>query len=255
MRLLLLFTLLGIFACFAPSAHAQRDNAPGEQVIIDYADGSLFIGTVVSAGHGLMQVELNTGDTVNLKLAMIDKMVNSGNHLINRRGKFHYRSGYFGMASVAFGSSDRDASGQFDIMLGYRLKERIALGLGLAADIHDLTIGNSWSTLNFTPVYGYGRYYLNDSNWRLFADSKLGYAFANVTEFSDGHSGGLYFQPGIGFHIATKGKFKPLLSLSSLMLNTRGTSTGWISWGSSQVNHNYNVWLNRIIFRIAVEFK
>ncbi len=202
-----------------------------------------------------MQIRLTTGDTISVQLHMIKKMVNSGDHLMKRRGKFHYRSGYFGFVSIAAGGSSLDASAQFDAMAGYRLTERIALGFGVAADIHDLTIGNSWSTFNYNPVYGYGRYYINDSNWRLFADTKLGYAFANDTDLSEGHSGGLYFQPGVGFHIATKGKFKPILSLSSLLMHTKGTSVDFSPWGATPITHNFDVWLNRIVFKVALEFK
>ncbi|MEQ8712409.1 MAG: hypothetical protein RIC80_05300 [Cyclobacteriaceae bacterium] len=255
MRVLTLSGVVWLLFWLCHSSYAQEDRTPGQQVVIDYADGSLFQGTIVSATQNQLQMKLSTGDTINLNISMIDKMVNSSNHLIKRRGKFHYRSGYFGYTSIAGGSSNIDGSFQFDLMAGYRLDERLSLGLGFAADIHDLTLGNSWTTLNFNPVYGYGRYYLNDKTWRLYADSKLGYAFANDTDFSEGHKGGLYFQPGLGFHIATKGKFKPHLSLSYLLLNAQGTSVDFSPWFGGQVTHDFNVWYSRVMFRVAVEFK
>lgn len=236
-------------------AYAQENNAPGQQVIIDYADGSLFQGSIVSANQNKLQLKLTTGDTIHLNIGMIEKMINSDNHLIKRRGKFHYRSGYFGYTSMAGGSSNTDGSFQFDVMAGYRLHERLSLGLGLGVDVHGLTLGNSWTTLNFNPVYSYSRYYLNNRNWRLYTDTKLGYAIANNTDFSDDHKGGLYFQPGIGFHIANKGKFKPHLSLSYLLLNAQGTSTDFTSWFGGPVTHDFNVWYSRVMFKVAVEFK
>lgn len=251
MRTRLFIAVVGLVLIYS---QASAQNQATGQVVIDYADGSLFQGTIISADQNTMQIRLTTGDTISMQLSMIKKMVNSGDHLMKRRGKFHYRSGYFGLVSVAVGGSSTDASAQFDAMAGYRLTERMTLGFGVAADIHDLTIGNSWSTFNYNPIYGYGRYYLNNSNWRLFADTKLGYAFANDTDFSEEHTGGMYFQPGFGFHIATKGKFKPLLSLSSLMLHTKGTSTDFWS-GPTPITHNFNVWLSRVVFKIAIEFK
>jgi len=105
--LLLLFSFLG-----SQLAIAQITTKNG--AIVQYADGSVFIGQIVAEDEWQMSLVVVTGDTLHLAQSLIKRIHrNSKEILVHDRGKFHYKSGVFVSTTMGVGLSDN-----FSLSLG-----------------------------------------------------------------------------------------------------------------------------------------
>ena len=194
---------------------------------------------------------ISTGDTINLKAEMIRKIFDQSDYIVTKKDKYHYRSGIFSYTSLTFGFHDFDYSSQLQTVVGYRYTDRLSLGVGGSLEGHDISVGNDWFYHRYLSSFGYGRYYLNNKNWRLYTDAKMGYAFAIESDFWQRNTSddGFIFQPGLGIHMASRNKFKMHFGFSYLFLRTRGTGADW----SGDIQYDYQIWINRLVFKVGLE--
>ena len=244
-----LFILVGLV--FLACAAVAQGYDPKVKSVVSYHDGSVFRGTVFTDSGGNLKMVISTGDTISLNANLIKRIFDQEDYIVTKKNKYHYRNGIFSYTSVTFGTYDWDFSGQVHSVAGYRYSDRLSLGLGVGLEGHDITVGDDWFYHRFLSSFGYGRYYLNDKNWRLYADAKIGYAFdLEPTFFARNTSeDGFLFQPGLGVHIASRNKFKMHFGMSYAFLRTRGRGADW----SGDIQYDYQVWINRLVFSVGLE--
>lgn len=248
MRAKLLISLGVVFLFFSVAA---QESDPSSELIVSYKGGSIFRGTILYTNGGNLKMIISTGDTINLKAELIKKIFDPSDYIVTKKDKYHYRSGIFNYTSLTFGSHNLDNSSQLQTVFGYRYTERLSLGVGAALEGHDLSVGNDWFHHRYVSSFGYGRYYLNNKNWRLYTDAKMGYAFGLESNFfqRNTHQDGFIFQPGLGIHMASRNKFKMHFGMSYVFLRTKGAGVDW----SGDIQYDYKVWINRLVFKIGLE--
>ena len=248
--------LLFIFATFHFSALSQIEQE--NRAIIYYFDGSVFIGTIVEEDPLQIVMLAATLDTLHLNKAYIKKAIrNTTNALIHRGGKFHYKKGLFWSISTTLGGGSIEsetASFHQDFIMGWRFNKKWSAALGMGIHFNDANFNGIWTTNHFMPAYVYGRYYLTDKRVRIFAASKVGYGFPSQIAWSDSHSGGVLFQPEIGFHFASRKTARFILSIGQYIQNTKGDNVFFDQFGNA-VNSRFSLWLNRTVLRAGIEFR
>lgn len=244
----LLATIGAFFLCVSLTA---QEYGPRDQIVVSYKDGSIFKGRLLeSSSYGLKMI-ISTGDTINLNTGMILKIFDPENYIVTKKDKFHYRTGVFGYGALTFGSNKWDNSAQIQGIVGYRHTESLSLGLGLSLEGHDISVADNWFYHRYISSFGYSRYYLNNKNWRLYTDAKMGYSFAIDADFFERNTSedGFLFQPGLGVHLASRNKVKMHFGMSYLFLRTKGQGSDW----SGDIQFDYRVWISRLVFSLGFE--
>ena len=230
-------------------------SKPEKKTFVVYAtDGSILKGDLIGSANGMINMVLVTGDTIRVPSSLVFKMaqIQEKSRFVFPRMKYHSKEGNYLFLSWAFKPGWETVDGLF-LTTGHRLKENINVGAGIGvfsvgSDFQGITVYN-----NFVPVFAYGRYYLNNKKRRLYVESKAGYGFANNNDWQWSHSGGVYFQPGIGIHFSSRKKSKFHLGINQIIAHTSG-STSDAGWGwPNTTNIDYNVWYNRTMITLGIE--
>lgn len=242
---------------FSTATFAQLLDA--NRAIIYTHDGSVFIGHIIYSDELTVDLVAVTGDTLHIQKGLIKGYYrNSENMILHRGGKMHYTEGYFVSSTLGWGGNfDESPSFDWDLIVGKRLTKRVSVGIGTSLSLNSAVLpglGWGWFDHHFMPIFGYGRYYLNDKKVRLFASSRLGYGFPTNIIWNDDHQGGLHFQPGVGIHFASRKSGRFIITLSQMIQQTGGSRTD-LDVFSNPVNFNYTHWYNRTMLKIGVEFK
>lgn len=248
--------MIGVLCLISLSIAAIAQISEANRVIISTHDGSVFIGRIVFEDELNMDLLVVTQDTLHIQKGLIrDIRRNSKDIMLHPGGKMHYVGGIFYSTTVGWGGNfDDNPSADLDFIVGKRLNKRFSVGVGAALSLNSAVIANwNWIDTHFTPVFAYGRYYLNDKKVRPFAFSRLGYGFKTNIFWNDNHTGGVHFQPGVGIHFASRKSARFILTLSQMIQHTKGGQNTFDVF-SNPVSLNYSHWYNRTIFKIGVEF-
>lgn len=242
-------SLFLLFICCCGTAQ----NEQLDKAIIYTFDGSVFIGEIVAENDLELMMQVVTTDIITVNKGMINRMYR-GEHevLIHRGGKIHYNSGVFFSTTFGGGGTDTNSSGEWDFILGKRLNKYYSVGIGMAFTNHTLDLVFTTLDPGFIPVYGYGRYYLTHKRARLFGAAKLGWGFPSGFGFEINHSGGLYFQPSVGIHFASKKARRFIIAIANTIQNVSGNNVFFDQF-SNPVTTNYNLWMNRVLIKIGIE--
>lgn len=227
----------------------------GDQTIVYYKDGSVFIGQLVEENNQYLKIVLATKDTISIDKKYIQRIKYAPSQIIiHKAGKYHYTHGFFMSTQGGLGVSERgDGTSQLDLLLGWRFNERLSAGIGIGIHSHQLRLSNwTWITNNMNPVYAYGRYYLTNNRIRPFADMKLGYGFGRSTFFSN-EADGIFMQTGVGFHFASRKLHRYTFGISHLLQNASGTTFNTDQL-NNEIRYDYKLWYNRILFTLGIEF-
>jgi len=246
MRIVVLFISL----CIVLVANGQSDKS---KVIIDYKDGSVFIGHILEEDRKSIILLTTTGDSLNIVKKEIKKRVDTKDYLITSRGRFHKTNGNFFSLDLAVHPSDENPMVSFSLIYGRRLKPNMSLGIGLSNTIAAAQPYGLWLDHQFLQPFIYGKYYLNTKRFRYFADSKLGWGLPRVGNFWNEHSGGLYINPGIGVELANRKKLKWQFRLSQNLQHTTGSQRNFDGF-NMPYNVDYNIFYNRTTFSIGLIF-
>lgn len=241
------------FLCWITITFSQTEK---KDVVIHYADGSVFNGVIIDESITSLFVELITSDTVELKKLLITKQLD-GNHIIKtKKGKYHKKSGTF--ATFEFGATPSGDNGTafLDLTVGKRILPNLNVGLGISRTHFSSNFAGSWIDGDFTNIFAYGKYYLNDKNFRLFTDLKVGVGIPQRNGWNQ-LTTGFYAQPGFGVEIANSKKLKWSFKISQYIQNTTTTQNfnNWAPW-NSQVTSEFqsNLWLNRTTLSVGLNF-
>ena len=250
MRTAFLLLFLGL----AGGAMAQHDEP--ERVIVNYRDGSTFVGEIVERHETELFLLLSTGDKVRLMRSDIKRIRSTNDWMIYTKGSYHLKKGYFGYMSLSYGEdSEFQINSQANFIIGKRLNEKWSVGIGNGFVGTDAQIGGDWVMHQFYTLYGYGRYYLKNAKVRPYVDAGLGYGFNSGSGFLvETHSGGLNITPGVGLHFATRTSVRWHVGLSRYIQYTSGDMSSIGPFGNP-VDTQYRLWYHRMVFRVGIEIK
>lgn len=222
-----------------------------ESIIKGY-DGSIFIGKQLGVENSEVIFRLNTKDTITIPLDLIKNLKGPNEVIIYPGGKYHYKSNIFVMLTNGYSASNDNYSVQLNGLVGMRFNERFAAGVGIGYESHQASFGGIYLWDDFTTLYGYGRYFINENKRRLFTDLKVGYGFAANELFSESHDGGALFQPGVGIILPSRKHTRWVFSAGYVFQYTEGQSQEPDIIGSPIVT-NYEIWYRRFIFSFGIE--
>lgn len=249
-RALLIF-MLGL--CLGPQVVAQEVQP--EEAVIYYKDGSIFKGFLVGDGPLHYRMVLSTLDTINVNKSMVGRLSSVNSMSVYRRGSFHYKEGMYIYVTGMLGGGDGHATALTDVTLGWRTTPQQSIGLGVGLAISDVTLANAWMTHEFTTLFAYGRQYLGKGKTRFYFDTRVGYGFARSSEFvGDEHNGGFHYQPGVGFHFASKSGLKWHIGLARFIQRTSGDDVT-VGPFNQPIETNFKLWYSRTLFKIGIEIK
>ena len=255
--LLLVFLFLGgsnfLFGQLRAKKKNNRENA---QAIVQYNDGSVFIGRIVEEGPLTLKLVVSTNDTLNLNKAYIKRLKRSDKNISLYSGaKYHYTKGVF--YSLNFGgkiSDGDDETIQIDLTVGYRFNKKLSAGVGFGASFNSVNFASTWIEAESLPVFAYARFYPLEKKVRPFVAGRLGWSFPNTEAFGGFHEGGILIQPEVGINFASRKKIRFLITLSQQLQNIKG-SNGFPDNFGNPVTTDYNFWFNRTILKFGIEWK
>ena len=246
--------LLFLFAFGSVCLLNGQVDAPKDRAIVYYRDGSVFIGRIVAEDVFALQLAISTGDTIRVELNEARKVLRSTRDiLVASRGKFFYTKGMFTSFGLGGGGGD-DTATLLDLMIGRRIDEKYSVAVGTGLHYYSFFFGNFWADTQFIPVYGYGRYYLGRKNTRPFVFATAGYGFPSGTLFFGNFAGGFQGRLGVGINWASRKKLRWLLTLSQTVQNVRGSAANTDPF-NNLVLYNYDLWLNRVVVKLGLEFR
>ncbi len=244
-----------IFCSFHLTLVAQKTS---HQAIFYMKDGSVFIGNVLNKGQYPAKMVLQTLDTISVNRKLIKKQFwVQDDILLHSRGKYHYKNGYFAAFNLTQSLGIDNENTNIDLLFGTRLNEKYSLGGMFGYHYYFTTFPGFWADQYFLSVGPYGRYYVGKTKARLFLDMGLGYSFPAEQDnllFNDQHTGGPFFQPGLGFHFASRSKIRWVLGLVQRFQYVEGQSNRF-DFFNNPVNYDYRAWINSLSLKIGIEFR
>lgn len=235
----------------------KKKQSTSTRAIVQYNDGSVFIGDIVFEGTLQMKMALTTNDTVNLNKAYI-KRIKRGDKNISLFGgaKFHYTEGFF-MSFQLGGWGDEEGNNQTNevrFIGGYRFNKKFAAGLGIGAGYNSTFSFGTWIDVSTIPVFAYARFYPIDKKVKPFIAGSVGWGFEDAGLWRTDHSGGVYFQPEIGVNFASRKRMRFTLSIGQQVQHTKGSNQNFDQF-NNPITSNFNLWFNRTVFKLGVDWK
>ena len=236
----------------------KKNSVESKKAIVQYNDGSVFVGDIVFEGTLNLKMILATNDTVSLNKVNIKRIKRGDKNISLFKGaKFHYTKGFF--MALQFGGMN---SGDFDnetieltLIGGYRLNKKLAVGLGIGVANNSTFSFGTWISATTTPIFAYARFYPFDKKVKPFIASSIGWGFPDRDPWAFfNHSGGLYFQPEIGVNFASRRRMRIKLSIGQQIQHIRGTDINFDQF-FNQVTTKIDLWFNRTIFKIGLDWK
>lgn len=253
------FILLTLFCLSTCLCFGQRRGSKKEttRAIVQYEDGSVFIGQIIEEGLLELKMVLTTQDTITLNKVYIKRIRRTDKNISLHGGaKFHYTKGLF--YSLQFGGAFVDEgdneTGQIEAIVGYRINKKVAAGIGFGNSYNSTFAFGTWIDANAIPVFAYGRYYPLDKKIKPFVAGKIGWAFPDQNTFSGDHQGGLLFQPEIGVNFASRRRMRFLITVGQQVQNIRGENLDFDAFGN-RIESKYSLWFNRTVLKIGFEWK
>jgi len=235
----------------------HKQTTTSTKAIVQYNDGSVFIGDITFEGTLAMKMVLTTNDTVNLNKAYIKRIKRGDKNISLFNGaKFHYTKGYF--LSLQYGGMNSNDFNNETIEMvfigGYRFNKKLAAGLGFGVGYNYTVSFGTWIDASTIPVFAYARYYPIEKKIKPFVAGRLGWGFQNGEPWRTDHSGGLYFQPEIGVNFASRRRIRFTLSVGQQIQHIEGSSFIFDQF-SNPVTSTFNLWFNRTIFKVGIDWK
>lgn len=252
-----------LIVCVVNLGYSQKKNkkkkkstSTSTRAIVQYNDGSVFIGNIIFEGTLDMKMVISTNDTVHLNKAYIKRIKRGDKNISLFSGaKFHYTEGFF--ASLQFGSNTSDFDNQTNeitVIGGYRFNKKLAAGVGFGAGYNTTFSFGTWIDASTIPVFAYARYYPIDKRVKPYIAGSLGYGFRDRNAFGANHSGGLYFEPEIGVNFSSRRRIRFTLSIGQQVQHIKGSNLNFDQFGNT-ITSNFNLWFNRTVLKIGLDWK
>jgi hypothetical protein len=247
--------LICILSFSIQNVFAQKNSNISTALYLE--DGSIYIGEIVSEDAFEIVLKTEFIGEVTVPAYLVKNRSNKGIIVPNTIAKYHKTTGNFFTFDYTFNFGDNNLS-QLNFIFGKRLKPNLNLGIGMAYTYMATNSRVRFIDQQLLQTYVYGQYFFNDKKWRLFVDAKMGYGFdiSGTDNFGFGdirNTGGVYFNPGIGFQLANRKNMKWSFKLSQHI--QKATTTDFFQDNlQNPVSINSNVWYNRTTFTVGINF-
>jgi len=256
---LLSFALLWVVS----STTAQQNNS-----VFYMKNGSVFIGEVLDDETDTLQVHLVDGNDVQIFAPAVKRYLAAKNIQVFPDGRYNPIRGFFFQTGLGF-NAESLAEGENDearisshlpFLFGWHLNSRWSAASGFGFEFNEAEIGGFPIETQMTSLFLYGRYNLTEQKRRPFLYARIGGAFTdgeleeNLEDNTQNiNNGGFQFQAGGGFQFSSRKSSRWILSLGYHLQKASGQQR-FIDFAGGEVVANYDVWIRRLIFGVAVEF-
>lgn len=232
-----------------------------EYIKVSMSDGTIHVGERIREDKNELEIETAALETITLDKSLIEEIKYLNEMPFATREKYHKSSGYFINAELAVNYRGSDKLLFLSSMtIGKRLNPKLHLGAGLGISTGSITVNDAFNIANdFIHTFAYGKYNFNDKKLRPFFDLKAGWGFSLVDDWErNTESGGVFFQPSIGFDIANKKKLKWSFKLSQIIQNVSGHRILGNPFNPIDADNLdeliFDSWYNRTAASIALHF-
>lgn len=231
------------------------------KAIIKLYDGSKIVGTYVedTLDKNTYNVVLITGDTVSIHDRFIASSRLPKDVNVFSKSKFHYKDGAFLHSNIGL-SPGRHFT--WNIGFSYIFKNKFEIGADLGVSNNTFivpgTTFSQWVSVTGFPITLTGKYYLVNESSRLYLKGAVGSTNSITTWEVRDVNNSFTAEGGIGISFASKSRTKWYLELGQYTAHARGIARNWQwDWTTEQTSSsdiNFNVWFNRVVFRVGVLF-
>jgi len=240
--------------CYGQLRNSKKEKT---RAIVQYNDRSVFIGQIVQESALSMKMVLSTRDTITLNKVHIKRIRRTDKNIsLYNDAKFHYTKGMFYSFQFGgnIGNTENHQTSQVDFIVGYRFNKKFAAGLGFGTSYnYSFSFGLDIDATS-APVFAYGRYYPFDKKVRPFVAGRIGWSFPDQEAFRGDHNGGFLVQPEIGVNFSSRRRVRFLVSIAQQVQNISGERLDFDPFGN-RVASKYNLWFNRTLLKLGIEFK
>lgn len=237
--------------------HGQ-ERTDEQRAIVFMDDGSRYQGLLLERKKKSIKLQIYKDHVIEIDVVDMAGILDDRNALVYDEGKYHkttgiYYGGNFGFSAITK-EGDDTSSGHFETYVGWRFGKRWALSHGWGLEANQNQIAGLLLTTEFFSAFLKAKYFINDHRYRMFSYMRAGYGFVpDENQFESGHSGGGQFQIGVGLTFPSTKKLKFIVSLGYHVQKTDGEVAFIDSFGN-QVNTEFDLFINRIIFKGGMEF-
>jgi len=254
-RVILIFLLSFIYTS------VQCQTKP-ERVVAKYKNGLFYSGEKVDEKQNITSIKINTGDTIHINRFLLSRYFDSDDALIFPNGKYIQTKGSFWDLTFGFNalgiveSLDQRVSTHLEVIYGRRINDKMNIGVGLGFEFNEAKVAGFQFDTQFSSIFAYGRYYLNNSSKRLFLFSRIGVGYPsedNEEENIAEHSSGFNSLTGLGIHFASRKSSTFQISLGFYTQKTNGQEFFLDNIGN-EVQTNFDILIKRLMFKFGWEF-
>ncbi|MFT5748318.1 MAG: hypothetical protein ACI920_003713 [Saprospiraceae bacterium] len=244
------------------SLTAQQNNS-----IFYMKNGSVYIGEVLNKETDTLQVHLMDGNDVQIFAPTIKRFLAAKNIKVFSDGRYNPTRGLFfqtgfGFNAESFGQEEEEAriSSHLPFLFGWHVNSRWSAAGGFGFEFNEAEIAGFRVETQMTSLFLYGRYHLTERKRRPFLYARIGGAFTDgqleenpEDNTQTRNTGGFQFQAGGGFQFSSRKNSRWILSLGYHLQKASGQQR-FIDFAGGEVIADYDVWIRRMIFSVAVEF-
>ena len=255
-KFFLFFAYLTISLSVSHAQKKQMSDFEPNRVIVQYEDGSVFVGQLIHEGILDMQLRILTDDTITINKVNIKRIKRGDEDIaLFDDAKFHYTKGVFYSLQLGGNSEGFDnETRQLDLTVGYRFNKKWAAGVGVGTNENKSFDFNTFIDATSTPLFAYGRFYPFDTKVRPFIAGRIGWSFGNEDSFGEDHQGGALIQPEIGINFASRRKLRFMLIFSQQFQHIKG-EVFTIDQFNNLIRSRFNIWFNRSLIKLGLEWK
>jgi hypothetical protein len=252
-----LFSILLVFFCLKVKCQVNSDL-----VIAKYKNGIYYVGERIVERENIITLKINTMDTLHINRNLLSRYHDSESALIFPNGKYLQTKGRvwdltFGFNALGvLNSADQRVSTHLEFMYGKRLSEKLNFGFGLGFEFNEAKVAGFQFDTQFTSLFAYGKYYLNNNSNRLFLFSRIGVG-APTDENEEGitaeHSSGFNSLNGLGLHFASRKSSTFQIMLGFYIQKTSGREF-FIDNIGNEVETNFDILIKRLMFKFGWAF-
>lgn len=242
---------------------AQQNNS-----IFYMKNGTVYIGEVLNKDSETLQVHLMDGNDVQIFVPSIKRYLAAKDIQVFADGRYNPTRGFFFQTGMGFNAESFAAeeeeepriSSHLPFLFGWHVNSRWSAAAGFGFEFNEAEIAGFRVETQMTSLFLYGRYHLTKRKRRPFLYARIGGAFTDgqleenpEDNTQSSNTGGFQLQAGGGFQFSSRKNSRWILSLGYHLQKASGQQR-FIDFAGGEVIADYDVWIRRLIFGVAVEF-
>ncbi|MBL4706276.1 MAG: hypothetical protein JKY54_17240 [Flavobacteriales bacterium] len=247
----ILFILLAAVVGFSSQSYAQKNKPIEGGAVFWLNDGSKIIGKLLDDDLWNRQVEIVTGDTINIDHGLITKLYLPQDIALYKRSRFHYKRG--GLLNFSMGASEGNVA--FNLSYNQRISQRLEFGGGIGYHYNSFNFSTAnemyFVGVHSMPMFVQGKYIFRFGPRIFYAKARLGYANNyrswGITQVKDG----ITMHGAVGLTFSSKSRLKHFIELGQYTSHASGVARNFS--GNALSDIGFNVWFNNVVVTYGIE--